>query len=150
MNRTTISLCTLAFVSAIASNAVQAKPPHGHGNPADRLTSELGLDEAQTAEVRAIFEDARASHDEVRDQSHETFCSIRAQTDERLFDVLNEDQRLQFAELQTRRAERSLASDSQGWNDDTDLDKGQGGNRRGHKPGGMDAHRQGPPPDCSA
>ncbi|MFT5139575.1 MAG: hypothetical protein ACI9CB_001221, partial [Rhodothermales bacterium] len=79
MNRNTVMICTLVFASAIASGVAQARP--GHGNPADRLTSELGLDEAQTAEVRAIFEDARASHDEVRDQSHETFCSIRAQTD---------------------------------------------------------------------
>lgn len=148
MKRIILTLSTLAFVCAVTAGSAQARPPHGQGNPADRLTSMLHLDEAQTTEVRTIFEEARSLHDEVRDQSHKSFCSIRAQTDERLKEVLNDDQRLQFAELQTRRAERPQEDRSDA--NTPKRDRGQGGNRRGQQPGGMDARRQGPPPDCNA
>jgi hypothetical protein len=146
MKRTTphlcnLALCTFALVSAIAANSVQARPPHGQGNPVDRLTSELNLNEAQVVQITSIFEETRALHDEVREKSHESFCSIRAQNDERLMEVLDEEQQLQFAQIQINRSERDANTPKR--------DRRQGGNRSGPKPDGMDAHHQGPPPDCN-
>ena len=143
-------ILVVAALLTMAAGTVHARPDRGHGppqdgNPAEHLTRELGLDEAQAVEVGTIFENARARHDEQRDQSQESFCAIRADADAQIMDLLNDEQKEQFEALQARRADRSNQHGEH-------RKKGNRDNRQGRGPGAntrnMDARRQGPP-DCS-
>ena len=65
MKRIILIACFVTLVAGIA----QAQPHRGGGNPAQRLTEKLGLDENQAAEVTSIIEETRALH-EGENQNH--------------------------------------------------------------------------------
>jgi Spy/CpxP family protein refolding chaperone len=133
-----VALLTVAVTTA------NAKPNRGHGppqgrNPVDHLTRELSLNEDQAASISSIFESAHAQHEQERETAKQSFCTIRANSEAQIMEVLDEEQRQRFAELKTNRAKRGPGNGEH--------QKGQRGNRQGRGPGVMDARRQGPP-DC--
>jgi len=72
-------------------------------NPAERLTENLGLDEAQAAEIAGIFEEARLMHDEERQRARQADDEIRASVHAQIMALLTPEQQAQFeAQLQER------------------------------------------------
>ncbi|HKY59923.1 MAG TPA: hypothetical protein VJP59_02830 [Gemmatimonadota bacterium] len=68
-----------------------------------RLQEELGLTEAQVAELRTIFEEQHAKLDALEESApedrREAFRALREETHARLSQVLTEEQRARFEEL---------------------------------------------------
>ena len=66
---------------------------HGgnQGNPVERLTERLGLDEAQAAAIALIFEDAQLLRDEERERNCAASDENRAITHAQIMDVLSDD-----------------------------------------------------------
>ena len=135
-------LLTLSIGTAIAQSG-QGAPPGGHhpgspaqghnrgfppGSPVDRLAEELGLADAQIAEITAIFEDAKMLHEEERETSHEVFCAIRAETRELVLAVLTPDQQATFEFMKAEREELRAQRMAE------------------HEAGGDGSGRRGPPP----
>ena len=69
-----------AVTSASAQQQQGGNGPQERGGPGMRLVEELALDEYQAAEVQAIFEAARALHQEERTRSFENNEAIRTET----------------------------------------------------------------------
>jgi hypothetical protein len=116
----------------------QGGPQSGHGfpaaprgNPVDRMAEALGLDDAQVAELTAIFEDTRAQHDAERAMSREVFCTIRADAEALILGVLTPAQQAEWeliqAEREQRRAEHRAEREALG-------EFGNGEGRRGPPP----------------
>lgn len=79
---------------------------HGNfGNPLERMTEQLGLDEEQVAAIAAIFEANQALRDEERERSRLIACDIRAETQARILEILRPDQIAIHEELQLQREE---------------------------------------------
>ena len=98
----------LTFTSGMAI-AQQQGGPGMHGgpgnsdagfpvNPAERLTENLGLDEAQAAEIAGIFEEARLLHDEERQRARQADDEIRASVHAQILAVLTPEQQALFEE----------------------------------------------------
>lgn len=129
----------IAFLLTTLVSAASAQqqggfgPPQDAGDrgvPRDRLAEQLGLNEGQALQVQAIFEEARALHQEEQTKNHEAFCAIRMDTHERLMAVLTDEQQATFMEMKARRDEhRALHMEERG-------EFGQGGGRQGRGPGG--------------
>ena len=99
------------------------------GNPAERLTERLGLDEVQAAEVANIFEEARMLHDEERERSRLAADEIRANVHAQLRLVLTPEQQALFDEqLQQREQLRQQLEDMR-------AERGFGGGGGGHGTG---------------
>ena len=111
-------LLTLATGTAIAQGQQgpggQGSGGNGHpgnslggnpGNPVDRLTEQLGLDEAQVAAISAIFEDAQQQRDEERERAHEFACEARATTHALILAELTDDQIALYEEHLKNRVE---------------------------------------------
>lgn len=81
------------------------------GDPVERLTDQLGLDEAQVADITLIFEDARALHEQQREQFQEQFCAARAETHALIMEVLTAEQQAEFETMQQERANLRLMLD---------------------------------------
>ncbi len=108
-------LLTLASGSAIGQGQQgygqgpggHGQPGAGHGgspgNPADRLTELLGLDEAQAAEIAAIFEQNQLLREEERERARLENCDIRANTHDQILAVLTPAQAELFEEHQANR-----------------------------------------------
>jgi Spy/CpxP family protein refolding chaperone len=129
MKRIILIALVLTFAAAgTASAQMQAGfgPPEG-ANPGARLVEELGLDEYQAAEIAAIFEEARAVHNEERAKSLETHAAIKAETHAAVMALLSEEQQARFEELQQLRAER--------WSDGPGRGQGSRSNQQGSGPG---------------
>ncbi len=106
---------------------MQGNPGHfysgGPVNPAERLTANLGLDEAQAAEVAAIFEEAKLLHDEERERSRLVSDEIRANVHAQIQLVLSPEQQALFEEQLQRREQ--LRQDM----DELRGERGMGGGR---------------------
>jgi len=79
---------------------------HGNfGNPLDRMTEQLGLNEAQVAAIAAIFDENQALRDEEREKSRLISCDIRANTQAQILGILTPEQIAIHEELQLQREE---------------------------------------------
>ena len=110
-------LLTLATGNAIAQG--QQGPGHGPdgngqpgnslggnpGNPVDRLTELLGLDEAQAIAIAAIFEENQLLREEEREKARLANCEIRLSTHEQILELLTPEQVALFEEHQQKRDE---------------------------------------------
>ena len=112
-------LLTLAMGTAIAQNKGGGQGQGGkgqpgnsfsgnayggnQGNPVDRLTEELGLDETQVATIEAIFEENQLLREEERERSRQANCDLRADTHTQILAVLTPDQVDLFDEMQQNR-----------------------------------------------
>jgi hypothetical protein len=73
------------------------------GNPVERLTENLGLDEAQAAEITLIFEESKLLREEAHESSLAVADEIRATTHTQVLEVLTPDQQALFeAQLHER------------------------------------------------
>lgn len=116
-------LLTLASGMAIAQqHGGPGSPPGGQGqagnfhagspgNPVERLTENLGLDEAQVAQITLIFEEAQQLRDEERERSHAISDENRANTHAQIMQILSPEQQVLFEEHLQRREELRQALD---------------------------------------
>jgi hypothetical protein len=112
----------------------------GEGAPFMHLFDELGLDEYQAAEIQAIFDEARAMHNEERAIAFANREAIRAETHEAVMAFLNDEQQARFEELTQLRNERWGGGDRQ--------HNGQRG-KRPDRPGGDCPNPDCPNEDCT-
>ncbi|MDX2416978.1 MAG: hypothetical protein QNK19_05900 [Xanthomonadales bacterium] len=102
------------------------KGKQGHfqrGNPVERLTENLGLDESQTAQITLIFEDSQLLRTEERERSRAVAEEIRANTHAQVLEVLTPEQQALFEEQRQKREEfRQSLEDARG-------ERGFGGGR---------------------
>ena len=100
-----LSLCTGMAVAQQqggpgSAPGMQGKPGHFHAgnavNPVERLTENLGLDEAQAAEVAAIFEEAQLLRDEERERTRLVSDEIRAHVHAQIQLLLTPEQQALF------------------------------------------------------
>jgi Spy/CpxP family protein refolding chaperone len=84
------------------------------GNPVDRLTERLGLDEAQAAAIALIFEETQLLRDEERERSCAVSDEIRANTHAQIMAVLTSEQQALFEEQRHRREELMQALEDAG------------------------------------
>lgn len=104
---------------------------HGNfGNPLDRMTEQLGLDEAQVAAIAAIFDQTQALRDEEREKSRLIACDIRANTQAQVLEILTAEQVAIHDELQLQREEFRRAYE--------DMQKSRGRSGFGNGPGRPD------------
>ena len=73
------------------------------GNPVDRLTDQLGLDEEQVIAISAIFEDNQLLREDERERARAANCEIRISTHEQILGELTPEQAVLFDELQQQR-----------------------------------------------
>jgi hypothetical protein len=71
-----------------------------------RLTRELGLSEAQVHQVDQIFEDGAKSYSELHKQVDPQFDAIRAQTRDRIREILSPEQLVKFNAMVRQSDER--------------------------------------------
>lgn len=74
-----------------------------YGNPVDRLTETLGLDEAQAAAIALIFEENQALREEERERVRLMAEENRAITHAQILEVLTPEQQALFEEHQQQR-----------------------------------------------
>ena len=79
------------------------------GNPVERLTENLGLDEAQAAEIALIFEEAQLLRNEERETARAISEENRANTHARIMEQLSPEQQILFEEQQQRHEEMRAA-----------------------------------------
>ena len=73
------------------------------GNPVERLTENLGLDETQAAEITLIFEESKLLREKAHESNLAVADEIRATTHAQVLEVLTPDQQVLFEEhLQER------------------------------------------------
>jgi hypothetical protein len=110
-------LIALFLMLAVGTANAQQTPAgfgqQGEGAPFMHLFDELGLDEYQAEEIQAIFEEARAMHNEERAIAFANREAIRAGTHEAVMEMLNDEQRARFEELSELRNERWGGGDRQ-------------------------------------
>jgi len=93
------------------------------GNPVDRLTERLGLDEAQAAEIALIFEESQQLRNEERERCRAMSDEIRESTHAQVLEVLTPEQQALFeAQRQQREQLRQALEDVRD-------DRGFGGGR---------------------
>lgn len=82
------------------------------GNPVDRLTETLGLDEAQAAAIALIFEENQLIREEQREQARMQAEEMRANTHAQILELLTPEQAELFQlQLQEREAFRQKLED---------------------------------------
>lgn len=79
------------------------------GNPVERMTEQLGLDEVQAETIAAIFDEMQFNRDEERQRAREAADEARANAHAQIMDVLTPEQQVLFAEHQQRREELKQA-----------------------------------------
>jgi Spy/CpxP family protein refolding chaperone len=75
------------------------------GNPVERLTENLGLDESQAAQIALIFEDAQLLRNEERERSWVVSEEIHTNTHAQVLEVLTPEQQALFEEQRQKREE---------------------------------------------
>ncbi|MGB5488722.1 MAG: hypothetical protein WBN06_15125 [Lysobacterales bacterium] len=94
-----------------------------HGNPVDRLTERLGLDETQAAEIALIFEETQLLREEEREKCRAMSEELRENTHTQIIEVLTPEQQALFeAQLQERKQMRQAFEEAR-------ADRGFGGGR---------------------
>lgn len=134
MNKTLLIALVLLLTSGMAI-AQQNGGPDGsqggkgnmaredRGNPVDRMTEHLGLNEAQAAEIALIFEENQLLREEERENCRAMSEEIRENNHTQIMAVLDADQLALFeAELQQREQMRQAMEDMR-------ADRGCGGGR---------------------
>ncbi len=128
-------LLTLASGMAIAQQqGGQGSPQEGKGqqagfnstyrvNPVERLTENLGLDEAQAAEIAFIFEEAHLLRDEERERTRAIADENRVNTHARIMEMLTPEQQVLFEEQRQKREDMRQALD------EIRAERGYGGGR---------------------
>ena len=79
------------------------------GNPVDRLTERLGLDETQAEEIALIFEETQLLREEERERCRAAADEIRATTHARVMEELTPDQQARFEEQRQEREQMRQA-----------------------------------------
>jgi Spy/CpxP family protein refolding chaperone len=93
------------------------------GNPVEHLTENLGLDEAQAAEIALIFEETQLLREDERERCRAVSEEIRVTTHARVMEQLTPDQQALFEEqLQQREQLRQAVEEVR-------ADRGFGGGR---------------------
>jgi len=93
------------------------------GNPVDRMTEHLGLDETQAAEIALIFEETQLLREQERENCREASEALRESTHVQIMEVLSAEQQALFeAELQQREQMRQAMEEIR-------ADRGFGGGR---------------------
>ena len=136
-------LIAFLLTLAMGTTITQAQQGYGHGsggngahgnamagNPVDRLTEQLGLDEAQAAAIAAIFEETQLLRDTEREQFRLIACDIRANTHALVLAELTPAQIVLYEELQLRRDELRQAFE--------EMRQARGGSGFGGGPGMLD------------
>ena len=100
-----------------------------YGNPVERLTELLGLNEAQVAAIELIFEDAQALREEAREQARAAAEKNRADTHALILDELTDEQKAIFEERLLQR--EALKQALQELRYEHGFGAGGGGNGRG-------------------
>ena len=94
---------------------MQGKPGHFHAgspvNPVERLIENLGLDEAQAAEVAAIFEEAQLLREEAHEKARLASEEIRANVHAQIQLILTPEQQALFDEQLQKREQLRQALD---------------------------------------
>jgi len=128
MKKTLLIALLLTFVSGMAIAQQQGgpgSPPGGQGqarnfhagnpgnpvNPVERLAENLGLDEAQVAQITLIFEEAQLLRDEERERSRVISEENRATTHAQIMQILSPEQQALFEEHLQKREELRQAFD---------------------------------------
>jgi len=93
------------------------------GNPVDRMTEHLGLDEAQAAEIALIFEENQAMREEERERCRAMSEELRENTHLQILEVLTTEQQALFEEQRQQREQMKQAMD------EARADRGFGGGR---------------------
>jgi Spy/CpxP family protein refolding chaperone len=127
-------------ISLLAGNALAQQPPPPHGPPSPeerlkRLTTDLGLSEAQVAKLKPLFaniaEKMKALHDDTatpQEQKREKGREIMREADPAINAELTSDQKTKFEELRKKhKADGPPPAGPGGPN---------GGERKGPPPGG--------------
>jgi len=142
MKKTLLIALLLTLASGMALAQQQGGPGSSHGgrgnpanfnagfgahpgNPVERMTENLGLDEAQAAEIALIFEEAQLLRDEEREKIRLIADENRAYTHARIMAMLTPEQQLLFAEQLQKREEMRQAFD------EMRAERGFGGGARG-------------------
>jgi Spy/CpxP family protein refolding chaperone len=94
----------------------------GGNQRVERMTEQLGLDEAQQAQITAIFETSQALHAEEQERSRQMSREIRDSANAEIVLLLTPEQAAMHEELQQQRAEFKRALDDA---------RGEGGYGRG-------------------
>ncbi len=93
------------------------------GNPVDRLTEHLGLDETQAAEIALIFEESQLLREEEREKCRAMSEELRESTHTQIMEVLTPEQQALFAaQLQEREQMKQAFEEAR-------ADRGFGGGR---------------------
>mgnify|MGYP001815945853 CR=1 FL=1 len=79
------------------------------GNPVDRMTEHLGLDEAQAAEIELIFEESHQLREEERERCRALSEGLRESTHAQILGVLTPEQQILFEERQQQREQMRQA-----------------------------------------
>jgi Spy/CpxP family protein refolding chaperone len=116
MKRLSLALAaTVLTAQAALAQQFAGPPPRGAGPPIERMAQELGLDEAQKAQVKQILDNERAKHESERAQAMssgtrptpEEMRAKMAENDleltQQLSGVLTADQLAKFKALQEER-----------------------------------------------
>jgi len=93
------------------------------GNPVDRLTERLGLDEAQAAEIALIFEETQLLREEERERCRAMSEELRDNTHAQVLEVLTPEQQALFEEQLRQREQMRQAIE------EARADRGFGGGR---------------------
>jgi Spy/CpxP family protein refolding chaperone len=115
MKRLTITLAALTIAAAQAALAQPPGPPPG-GNPVDRLTQELSLNDAQKVKVQQIFDERRTQMQAAReadqgktltpDERRARFEASEQDLLTKLGGVLTPAQLAKFKQMQAERRQR--------------------------------------------
>lgn len=104
-----------------AGGGGKGKPNHGqqgggsYGDPIDRMTELLGLDEGQVAALELIFEDSQAVREEARENMREAADLHRTEVQTQILGVLTEDQAALWEEHRQQREALRQALDELGY-----------------------------------
>lgn len=134
MKKTLLIALILILSSGIAiaqQNGSQEGPRGGkgnmanshRGNPVDRMTEQLGLDETQAAELTLIFEASQQLQTEERQRSRAMSQELRESTHAQILEVLSPDQQVLFEEQRQEREQMREALE------EIRADRGYGGGR---------------------
>lgn len=95
------------------------------GNPVERLTDLLGLDEGQITAIELIFEDGQLIREEERERARVVAEENRANTHAQILEVLTTDQQILFEEHRQQRETMKQAIE------EFQAERGYGGGGRG-------------------
>jgi Spy/CpxP family protein refolding chaperone len=104
--------CVLIFQTTVFAQPRMPAPP-SPAERAEQLKKELNLTDAQTAKMKAIFQDQEKGMQKLFESAdgdpmamRETFMKAEREVEKKITALLNDEQRKKFAELQKQRRRR--------------------------------------------